>query len=243
MPTVMITITRTGPEAMGTHRVTEQLTAAGRAIERDSFAIIDAEAGPHPYTAAQWPLVRRLIHATADFELNGLTRFHPRALEAGVAAVLAGAPVVADVEMIRAGLSAPRLAHFGVSAHQFIADPEVIRRAREAQTTRAVQAMGKALRLGLLEGAIVAIGNAPTALLEVVRLIREVGVRPALVIGMPVGFVSAAESKALMAAIDEVPWMVIHGRKGGSTLVVAALHALLAAAEARRRHPGQPCGQ
>ncbi len=98
--------------------------------------------------------------------------------------------------------------------------------AQAEDTTRAVQAMRKAHRLGLLQGAIVGIGNAPTALIELARLIAEEGVRPALVVGMPVGFVSAAESKDLIASQHEVPWMVIRGRKGGSTLVVAALHAL-----------------
>ena len=216
--------------------VTEQLTRAGQAIEHDSFAIIDAEAGPHAYAPQQWPIVRRMIHANADFEFNGLTDFHPQAVEAGIAALLrGGTPVVADVEMICSGLSRPRLAHFGASTHQFISDADVIAAAQAEDTTRAVQAMRKAWRLGLLEGAIVGIGNAPTALIELVRLIREEGVRPALVVGMPVGFVSAAESKDLMAEVDEVPWIVIRGRKGGSTLVVAALHALLALAESAQR--------
>ncbi len=216
--------------------VTEQLTRAGQAIEHDSFAIIDAEAGPHAYAPQQWPIVRRMIHANADFEFNGLTDFHPQAVEAGISALLrGGAPVVADVEMICSGLSRPRLAHFGASTHQFISDADVIAAAQAGDTTRAVQAMRKAWRLGLLEGAIVGIGNAPTALIELVRLIREKGVRPALVVGMPVGFVSAAESKDLMAEVDEVPWIVIRGRKGGSTLVVAALHALLALAESAQR--------
>jgi len=220
--------------------VTEQLTRAGQAIEHDSFAIIDAEAGPHPYTAAQWPIVRRMIHANADFEFNGLTDFHPDAVEAGIAALLrGGAPVVADVEMICSGLSQPRLAHFGMRAHQFISDADVIAQAQAEDTTRAVQAMRKAHRQGLLQGAVVGIGNAPTALIELVRLIREEGVRPALVVGMPVGFVSAAESKDLMAGVAEVPWIVIRGRKGGSTLVVAALHALLALAEARQKQQQQ----
>jgi precorrin-8X/cobalt-precorrin-8 methylmutase len=217
--------------------VTEQLTRAGQAIEHDSFAIIDAEVGPHDYTAAQWPIVRRMIHANADFDFNGLTAFHPEAVEAGIRAMMAGAtPVVADVEMICSGLSQPRLAHFGMKTYQFISDPDVIEAAQREDTTRAVQAMRKAHRLGLLDkGAIVGIGNAPTALIELVRLIREEGVRPALVVGMPVGFVSAAESKDLMAEVDEVPWIVIRGRKGGSTLVVAALHALLSLAEARQK--------
>lgn len=216
--------------------VTEQLTRAGQAIEHDSFAIIDAEAGPHAYTGGQWPIVRRMIHANADFEFNGLTDFHPDAVEAGIAAMLRGAtPIVADVEMICSGLSQPRLAHFGMRTHQFISDADVIARARAEDTTRAVQAMRKAHRSGLLDGAIVGIGNAPTALIELVRLIREEGLRPALVVGMPVGFVSAAESKDLMAEESGVPWIVIRGRKGGSTLVVAALHALLSLAEARQK--------
>ena len=221
---------------MNTNTVTEQLTAAGRAIEHDSFAIIDAEAGPHDYTPEQWPLVRRMIHANADFEFNGLTAFHPNAMQAGLAAVLRGnTPVVADVEMICVGLSRPRLAHFGMHTHHYISDPDVIERAHAEETTRAVQAMRKAWREGTLEGAIVGIGNAPTALYEVIRLIREEGVRPALVVAMPVGFVSAAESKADMMQVTEVPWIAIRGRKGGSTLVVAAIHALLGLAEAQQR--------
>lgn len=215
--------------------VTEQLTAAGRRIEHESFAIIDREAGPHAYTAEQWTIVRRMIHATADFEFNGLTRFHPDAVRAGVAAILAGRPIVADVEMICAGLSRPRLAHFGVTVHQFISDDDVIAQARAENSTRAAQAMRKSARLGLLDGGLVAIGNAPTALLEIVRLIREEGARPALVLGMPVGFVAAAESKTALAGIEDVPWIVTDGRKGGSTLVVAALHALLALAEAQQK--------
>ncbi|HEY3047092.1 MAG TPA: precorrin-8X methylmutase [Polaromonas sp.] len=214
--------------------VTEQLTAAGRAIEHDSFAVIDREVGPHTYTPDQWPIVRRMIHANADFDFNGLTDFHPRAVEAGVAAVLSRRTrVVADVEMICVGLSAPRLGHFGMATHQFISDADVIETAKSEGTTRAVQAMRKAHRLGLINGAIVGIGNAPTALIELVRLIHEEGARPALVVGMPVGFVSAAESKDLMALEAAVPWVVIRGRKGGSTLVVAAIHALLGLAEAQ----------
>jgi len=219
---------------MKTNTVTEQLTAAGRAIEHDSFAIIDAEAGAHDaYTAEQWPLVRRMIHANADFDFNGLTAFHPDAMRAGLAAVQKrGTPIVADVEMICVGLSRPRLAHFRMTAHHFISEPDVIEQAKAEGTTRAVQAMRLAHRLGTLDGAIVGIGNAPTALIEVLRLIREEGVRPALIVGMPVGFVSAAESKALLMTIDDIPWVTIRGRKGGSTLVVAAIHALLGLAEA-----------
>ena len=212
--------------------VTEQLTAAGRAIEHDSFAVIDREVLTHGYTPEQWPVVRRMIHANADFDFNGMTQFHPDAVQAGIKAIRSGhTRVVADVEMICVGLSVPRLSHFGITTHQFISEPDVIALAKNEGTTRAVQAMRRAHQAGLLEGAIVGIGNAPTALIELVRLIHEEGVRPALVVGMPVGFVSAAESKALMALEQEVPWIVINGRKGGSTLVVAAIHALLGLAE------------
>lgn len=218
------------------NRVTEQLTAAGVAIEHDSFAIIDREVAHHAYTSEQWPLVRRMIHATADFEFNGLARFHPDAIRAGLDAVLRGnTAIIADVEMISVGLSPIRLKHFGLSVRQFISDADVIAQAKAENSTRAVQAMRKAHRLGLLNGSIVGIGNAPTALIEVVRLIREEGAKPALVIGMPVGFVSAAESKSLLAAQQDVPWIITEGRKGGSTLVVSVLHAFLSLAETHQR--------
>jgi len=217
---------------MNANQVTEQLTEAGRQIEHNSFAIVDQEAGAHNYGPSQWQVVRRMIHASADFEFNGLTRFSKDAVEAGVKAILAGASVIADVEMITVGLSKPRLAHFGVKTYQFISDQDVIDQAKAENSTRAVQAMRKAHRLGLLEGAIVGIGNAPTALIEVLKLI-EAGARPALLVGMPVGFVQAAESKIRAGAQSRVPYIITEGRKGGSTLVVSSLHALLALAEAQ----------
>ncbi len=216
--------------------ITEQLTQAGQKIEHDSFAIVDNEAGPHAsYSDGEWQVVRRMIHATADFEFNGLSRFHPSAIAAGIKALTAGAAIVADVEMICVGLSKPRLSHFGVHTHHFIADEDVITQAKAENTTRAVQAMRKAQRQGLLDAAIVAVGNAPTALLEVLALIKQGKARPALIVGMPVGFVSAAESKAALSELNEVPWLITHGRKGGSTLVVSALHALLALTEAQQK--------
>lgn len=218
--------------------ITEQLTAAGRKIEHDSFAIVDREAGAHHYTESQWQIVRRMIHATADFEFNGLTRFHTDAVRAGVHALRRGAPIVADVEMICVGLSKSRLSHFAVATHHFIGDEDVITAAKAVNSTRAVQAMRKAQRVGLLDGAIVAVGNAPTALIEVLRMIREEQLRPALIIGMPVGFVSAAESKDQLEQTGDIPWISTHGRKGGSTLVVAALHALLALAETAEKQTG-----
>lgn len=203
-----------------------QMTALGRAIEDDSFTIVDREAWPHDFDRAHWELVRRVIHATADFEYKHLVRFSPGALEGGVKAVRAGAPVIVDVKMIAIGLNAARMASFGCVAHAFIDDEAVIARARANETTRAVETIREAHARGLLQGAIVAIGNAPTALLEVVRLYREEGVRPAFVLGMPVGFVNAAESKEALLETN-LDGVVTRGRKGGSTVTVAALHAVM----------------
>lgn len=204
-----------------------QMTALGRKIEDQSFAIIDREAGPHDFSPEEWQVVRRVIHATGDFEFKTLMRLHPEAIRRGVAALRGGCPIVVDVKMIAVGLNEDRLAAYGCRVHQAISDPEVIAAAREKNSTRAVEAMRKAHRLGQLDGAVVAIGNAPTALLEVVRLIREEKLRPALLIGVPVGFVSAAESKEAVLQLDDVPYIVARGRKGGSPLAVAIIHALL----------------
>jgi precorrin-8X/cobalt-precorrin-8 methylmutase len=210
-----------------------QMTAFGRSIEDGSFAIIDAEAGPHDFDPAQWQVVRRVIHATGDFEFKTLIRLHPDAVSSGLAALRSGCPLVVDVKMIAAGLSEERLAAYGCAVHSFISDQDVIAAAKVANSTRAIEAMRKAHRLELLDGAIVAVGNAPTALLELIRLVREHGVRPALVVGVPVGFVSAAESKEATLRL-ETPFIVARGRKGGSPIAVAIIHALLTlSAEAR----------
>lgn len=204
-----------------------QLTTLGRSIEDGSFAVIDAEVGPHSFPADEWQIVRRVIHATADFELKDLTRIHPRAVQAGVAALKRGAPLLVDVKMIQVGLNEDRLASYGCKVHCFISDEDVIAQAKEENSTRAIMAMRKAARLGLLSGSIVAIGNAPTALLELVRLAREEDIKPALVVGVPVGFVSAAESKQALLDSPELASILISGRKGGSAIAVAIVHALL----------------
>jgi precorrin-8X/cobalt-precorrin-8 methylmutase len=147
-----------------------------------------------------------------------------------VQALRGGAGIVVDVKMISAGLNEARLAKYGCKTHCFISDEDVIATARANGSTRAIEAMRKAERRGLLDGSIVVIGNAPTALLEVVRLVRERRVCPALILGVPVGFVSAAESKQALLEL-EIPHIAIRGRKGGSPLGVAMLHALLMLAE------------
>jgi len=204
-----------------------QMTALGRGIEEGSFAIIDAETGAHPFPPAQWQVVRRVIHATADFEFQHLMAFSDDAIASGVRALTRGCPVIVDVKMIAAGLNEQRLAAYGCAVHSFISDEDVIERASERNSTRAIESIRKAHGLGLLEGSVVAIGNAPTALLEIVRMVKEDGVRPALVVGVPVGFVSAAESKEALIA-SGAPFVAARGRKGGSPIAVAVLHALLA---------------
>ncbi len=197
-------------------------------IAAESFVIIRrhlAEQGYHfdPPTLA---VVERIIHSTADFEFADLVRCSPNAIAAGVHALQGGGAVITDVQMVRIGINAARLSAFGGSLHCLIDDAEIRTQAMATGTTRSTQSMRHAAERGLLTGSIVAIGNAPTALEEIIRLVAQ-GVRPALVIGVPVGFVGAAESKAALMQVVQVPWIVTTGRKGGSTVAVAIVNALL----------------
>ena len=201
------------------------------AIEAESFRIIDAEMGPHDFSVIEWPVVQRAIHSTADFELGRSMVFHPRAVEAGIAAIRKGADVVADVQMIQAGISAAYLAEFGGRVLCYMADPDVATTARAEGTTRAIQCVRKAAREA--SGAIYAIGNAPTALLELVRLVEDGEANPAMIIGVPVGFVSAAESKEQLRRQGLVPYITNHGRKGGTPVAVSITNALLRMARGR----------
>ncbi len=197
-------------------------------ITAGSFAIIRAElsAAGYLFEPSQAAIVERIIHATADFEFAAITRFSPGAIEAGVQALRAGCSVVTDVHMVQVGISAARLAAFGGAARCFVADEITRQRAAMNNLTRSAAGMALAAEQGLLDGSIVAIGNAPTALYEVIRLVAE-GVRPALVIGTPVGFVSTTESKTALMQVTAIPWIVTVGRKGGSTVAVAIVNALL----------------
>lgn len=203
-----------------------QMTALGRQIETGSFAVIDREVGEHNYPPDQWQVVRRVIHSTADFEFKELMAFHEKAIESGKAALRSGSSLLVDVKMISVGLNAERLGSYGCEVHSYISDEDVISTAKAKNSTRAIESVRKAHRLGQLAGSIVAVGNAPTALLEVCRFIREENVRPALIVGVPVGFISAAESKDAVMELD-VPYIVARGRKGGSAIAVSIIHALL----------------
>jgi precorrin-8X/cobalt-precorrin-8 methylmutase len=189
-----------------------------------SFSIIAEEMGDHDFSEDEWKIVRRVIHASADFELGRSVIIHPNAIQAGVEAIRKGRHVIADVQMIESGTGKKRFQKHGGDVHCYISDPDVMVEAKRLKTTRAIISMQKAVKEN--EGGIYAIGNAPTALLELIRLIKEGIAKPDLIIGMPVGFVSAAESKEELAKITEVPFITNVGRKGGSTVTVAALNAI-----------------
>ncbi|WP_299794703.1 precorrin-8X methylmutase [uncultured Shewanella sp.] len=208
-----------------------QITSKGRDIEASSFSIIDAEIadnyGDLKFTPQQWSVVRRAIHTSGDFEFAKLFHFSENAIDSAFEAIRKCCPIVADVSMITSGLSQRRMDKFGNSAHCFIGEESVIARAIETGGTRAVEAMREARDLGLLDGGIVGVGNAPTALFELLRMVDSGEARPALIIGIPVGFVKAVESKDALIKQDKVPFIASKGRKGGSPLVVSTLHALM----------------
>ena len=198
-------------------------------IERTSISIITRELEelgltPPPETAA---VVKRVIHTTADFDYAKNLRFTPGAVQAAVRALQTGAVIVTDTNMALAGISRPGLAKLGCEAVCYMADPAVAEAAKQAGTTRAVAAVHRAAREH--PGAILAVGNAPTALLTIAEEI-EAGLRPALVIGVPVGFVNVVESKETLFAVCEqhgVPAIAAMGRKGGSNVAAAICNALV----------------
>ncbi len=197
-------------------------------IAADSFAIIrdELKARGYQFEPPLTAVIERILHSTADFDFAALTHTSPGAIEAGVQALRASCAVVTDVQMVRVGISTARLAALGGTAYCFVADEITRQRAAASRLTRSAVGIAVAAEQGLLDGNIVAIGNAPTALYEVIRLIGE-GIRPAAVIGVPVGFVSTVESKEALMQVTTAPWIVTLGRKGGSTVAVAIVNALL----------------
>lgn len=200
----------------------------GAAIEAASLKIIDLEAPKHTLSACEWAIARRMIHASADFSITSNISFHCGAVRAGISALQKGAFIYTDANMARSGISLERLRSVNSlysdnSILCYIADHEVAEKSTQTGLPRSLFALHKAK--SQLDGSIVAIGNAPIALLELNRLIIEEGIRPALVIGFPVGFVHVTESKKELLNLA-VPAIVLRGRRGGSPLTVAAIHAL-----------------
>ena len=201
------------------------------AIEAESFAIIDREAGPDlPFSGRSWEVARRLVHTTADFDILNHLFVSEAAISAGVAAIRRGVPIFTDTDMARCGMPARRLSPFGITPLCLLYLPGVAEKAVQAGSTRAKAAFD--LAADRLAGSIVAVGNAPTALLALTEYLQSGGEPPALVVAMPVGFVNAAESKALFVqycetAADAAPACIaITGRKGGSPLAAATINAL-----------------
>ncbi|MFI8711330.1 precorrin-8X methylmutase [Brevibacillus brevis] len=204
------------------------MTVQPQEIEELSFQIITDELGEHSFTEEQYPVVQRVIHASADFDLGRSLIFHPDAVKSGIEAIRSGKIVVADVQMVQVGISKNRIEKFGGEVKVYISDRDVMEEAKRLNTTRAIISMRKAIKEA--DGGIFCIGNAPTALLELIRMVKEGEAKPGLVIGMPVGFVSAAESKEELAKLD-IPFITNMGRKGGSPVTVAALNAISIMAE------------
>lgn len=195
------------------------------AIEVRSFEIIKPHIEKLNLSEEETKIYSRIIHASGDVDYAPIIRIHPDVVESMKQALLKGCKIFTDVEMVRTGINKRKLASWGGSVECKIADPEVAAYAKEHGVTRSIAAMrsfGKEL-----DGAIVAIGNAPTALFEVIRLMQEEGVRPAAIIGTPVGFVGAAESKAHLAEVSPVPYITVLGTKGGSPIAAACVNAVM----------------
>jgi precorrin-8X/cobalt-precorrin-8 methylmutase len=178
------------------------------------------------------PIVERVVHTTADPEFAKLLVISDDAVAAGVAAIKAGAKVVTDVKMVKAGINDARLKKFGSKIYTYMNDARTMELAKAESLTRSAAAMRLAIKDGL-DGAIILIGNAPTAAFELADQIKKGKVKPALIIAVPVGFVGAAESKEIVAKLP-VPYVITRGRKGGSTIAVAVFNALLSVAEGKR---------
>ena len=194
-------------------------------IEEESFRIIDAEAGEHGWPGAEWQIVRRAIHTSADFEYAQSMVLSEDVVEKAVAALKSGAGIVTDTNMALSGISKPRLIPLGCSVSCHVADRDVAERAQLEGVTRSITAMRKGVANP--ENSIFVIGNAPTALFELLRLIETGTTKPALIIGLPVGFVGAEESKnALASGNHGIPFITNIGRKGGSNVAAAVVNAL-----------------
>jgi len=194
-------------------------------IEEKSMEIIAPYLKDLNLTEDETKVYSRMIHAAGDVEYAPIVRLHPKAIEAAKTALLAKCNIYADVEMVRTGINKKKLASFGGSVECLIADETVAAMAKKEGITRSIAAMrtfGKKL-----DGAIVAIGNAPTALFEVMRLMEEENIRPAAIVGIPVGFVGAADSKEELAKQTLVPYITVKGTKGGSPIAASVINAIM----------------
>ncbi len=192
-------------------------------IERESFATITRELGDRVLDPEQEPIIKRVIHTTADFEYADTLYFSPNAVALAKDAIRGGATIVTDTQMAYSGINKRTAARFGCEVKCFMSDEDVAQEARVLGVTRARVSVDKAARMG--GDLIFVVGNAPTSLIRICELIDE-GLRPKLVVGVPVGFVNVVASKELIMEKD-VPCIVARGRKGGSNVAACIINALL----------------
>jgi len=198
-------------------------------IEAESFRIIEKEFDERTGLTAdeinpdEFAVIRRVIHATGDFSFANRIRFHPDAIQAGLDAIRSGKNILTDVNMAAAGISRNLLAPYGGKIICRVADPEIAKIAVEKGLTRSQTAIETGMRDNV---GIIAIGNAPTALITVMNLIADGTIKPDLIIGVPVGFVNAEESKEILLE-KPYPYISCTGRKGGTTVSVAIVNAIL----------------
>ncbi len=193
-------------------------------IEARSFEIITEELGGRTFEPDQELIIKRCIHTSADFEYADSLCFSKGAVEQALEAIRSGACIVTDTQMAMSGINKKVLAKFGGEVFNFMTDEDVAKEAGERGCTRAAVCMEKAAKLD--RQLIFAIGNAPTALVRLYEMIREEKIRPALIIGVPVGFVNVVQSKELIMETD-IPYIVARGRKGGSNIAACICNAML----------------
>lgn len=201
------------------------ITEKGQSIEDRSFEIIDREVGRHHYNKDEWSIVRRVIHATADFDFarGNMIIFHKDAIWCGLKSLKNSCNIVVDVNGVIGGFNKENLKEFGNKVICNISDPNIAIHAKKFNKTRAQTSMRMAS--SEMNDGVVVIGNAPTALVEVIQMIKEKVTQPALVIGVPVGFVCAVESKEDLQTL-QTPYITNMGRKGGSPCASAIVNAL-----------------
>lgn len=196
-----------------------------RAIEEKSMDLIDPFISDIDLTDEEVTVYSRMIHASGDVDYGHLIRTSENAVEEGIKALAKGCNIYCDVNMVKAGINKNALKVLGSEVFCRVSDPEIAKIAKEKNIARSMAAMNS---FGTdLNGAIIAVGNAPTALYEAIRMTLEDGIKPALIIGIPVGFVGAADSKEQLIRKAPCPYITVRGAKGGSSIVASCVNALM----------------
>ncbi|KJS87898.1 MAG: hypothetical protein JM58_02740 [Peptococcaceae bacterium BICA1-8] len=194
-------------------------------IEKESMQIISELLGSKDWPSLKKAVVHRIVHTSGDPDYANWVEYHPQAFDAGLTALKSGCTIITDVEMVSTGVNKKTLNHLGVRSTCFLNHPEVYELAQKTGETRSMTAIK--LAADQMTGSIVAIGNAPTALFTLLDLCESKKVKPALIIGTPVGFVGAKESKERLIMEAPVPYITVRGTKGGSPIAAAIINALM----------------